>query len=61
MWVYMGNAMNAIVCGLHLQFQGHWLLLKGQILAIFRILAEFSYTEIDNPMASIYNTYICPL
>ena len=33
MWVYMGNATNAIV------------LPKGQILAIFHILAQFSYTE----------------
>ena len=35
MWVYMGNATNAIVCDLDLQFQGHWWPLKGQIFAIF--------------------------
>ena len=34
-------------------------LLKGQILAIFHILAQFSW--LDHPMAGIYNTYICPL
>ena len=44
-WVYMGNATNPIVCELDHQFQGHWWPLKGQILAIFHILAQFSYTE----------------
>ena len=34
MWVYMGNATNAIVSDLDLQSQGHWWPLKGQILAI---------------------------
>ena len=62
-WVYMGNATNAIVCDLDLQSQGHWWPLKGQILAIF---AHFGPVLQDRkldqfPMAGIYNTYICPL
>ena len=59
MWVYMGNAKNAIVCDLDLQFQGHWWPLKGQILAI---LSHFGtvliYRKLDHPIAGIYNTYI---
>ena len=41
----MGIATNTIVCDVDLQFQGHWWPLKGKILAIFHILAQFSYTE----------------
>ena len=42
-WVYIGNASNAIVCDLDLQFQGHWWPLKGQILAIFSRIFDSSY------------------
>ena len=51
-----------LFCDLDLQSQGHWWPLKGQILAI---LSHFGpvlmYTNLDHPMAGIYNTYICPL
>ena len=53
MWVYMGNAMNAI---------GHKWLFKGQILAIFSHFGPvLVYRKLDHPMGGIYNTYICPL
>ena len=42
-----------LFCDLDLQFQGHWWSLKGQILAIFHILAQFSYTD-----RSSYGWYI---
>ena len=59
MWVYMGNATNAIV---DLQSQGHWWPLKGQILAIFAHFGPvLQDRKLDHPMAGIYNTYICPL
>ena len=49
-----------LFCDLDLQFQGHWWPLKGPILAIFSgpVLV---YRKLDDPMAGIYNTYICPL
>ena len=47
MWVYMGNATNAIVC---------------QSLAIFSHFGPvLIYRKLDHFMAGIYNTYICPL
>ena len=60
MWVYMGNATNAIVCDLDLQFQGHWWPLKGQIFAIFSYFGPvLIYRKLDHPMAAIiYYTYI---
>ena len=62
MWVYMGNATNAIVCALDLQFKGYWWPLKGQILAIFfTFLPVLIYRKLDHPRAGIYYTYICPL
>ena len=62
MWLYMGNATNAIVCDLDLQFQGDWWSLKGQILAIFSHFGPvLIYRKLDHPMTGIYNTYICPL
>ena len=62
MWVYMGNATDAIFCDLDLQFQGHWWPLKGQILVIFSHFGPvLIYRKLDHPMAGIYNTYICPL
>ena len=58
----MGNATNAIVCDLDLEFQGHWRPLKGQILAIFSHFGPvLIYRKLDHPMTGIYNTYICPL
>ena len=36
---------TVLFCDLDLQSQGHWWPLKGQILAIFHFLAQFSYTE----------------
>ena len=55
MWVCMGNATNAIV-------QGHLWPLKGQIFAIFSHFGPvLIYRKLDNPMAGMYNTYICPL
>ena len=62
MWVHIGNAMNAIVCDLDLQFQGHWWPRKGHILPIFSHFGPvLIYRKLDHPMAGIYNTYICPL
>ena len=52
MWVYMGNAMNAIVCDLDLQFQGHWWPLKGQILAIFTPQPLRAVGVLFSPMVS---------
>ena len=34
-----------LFCDLDLQSQGHWWPLKGQILAIFSFLAQFSLVE----------------
>ena len=45
MWVYMGNATNAIQI---LAIFAHF----GPVL---------QDRKLDHPMAGIYNTYICPL
>ena len=62
MWVYMGNARNAIVLWPRPSISGHWWPLKGQILAIFSHFGPvLIYRKFDHPVAGIYNTYICPL
>ena len=50
-----------LFCDLNLQFQGHWWPLKGQILAISHFGPVLIYRKLGHPMASIYNTYICPI
>ena len=61
MWVYVGNATNAIVT-LTFNFKVTGGLLKGQILAIFSHFGPvLTYRKLDHPMAGIYNTYICPV
>ena len=58
----MSNATNAIAGDLDLQFQGHWWLLKAQILANFSHFGPFLiYRKLNHPMDGIHNTYICPL
>ena len=47
-----------LFCDVDLQ----WWPLKGQILAIFSHFGPvLIYRKLDNPIAGIYNTYICPL
>ena len=65
MW-YVGTYGQCQECycfvTLTFQFQGQWLPLKGQILAIFSHFGPvLKYRKLDHPMGGIYNTYICPL
>ena len=47
-----------LFCDLDLQSQGHWWPLKGQILAIFSLLAQFSYTESQIILWLVYIIHI---
>ena len=62
MWVYMGNAMNAVFfVTLTFNFKVTGGLLKVRFWPFFTFWPVLIYRKLDHPMGGIYNTYICPV